>query len=55
LGNPDIAFLFISENLSNHWTALDDFEGEGYERVMTQVKLTDGSSVDAYFYMLQAE
>jgi len=46
-------FLFISENLSNHWPVLDDFEGEGYERVITQVKLTDGSKVDTYIYMLR--
>ena len=47
-------FLFISENLSSHWKALDDFEGEGYERVVTQAKLEDGSLVDAYIYVLWA-
>ena len=47
-------FVFISENLSNHWKVLDDFEGEGYERVVTQAKLKDGSMVDAYIYMLRA-
>ncbi|MBW1752218.1 MAG: gamma-glutamylcyclotransferase [Deltaproteobacteria bacterium] len=47
-------FLFISENLSSHWKTLDDFEGEGYERVATQAKLEDGSMVDAYIYMLRA-
>jgi gamma-glutamylcyclotransferase (GGCT)/AIG2-like uncharacterized protein YtfP len=47
-------FLFISENLSSHWKALDDFEGEGYERVVTQAKLEDGSMVDTYIYMLRA-
>jgi gamma-glutamylcyclotransferase (GGCT)/AIG2-like uncharacterized protein YtfP len=47
-------FLFISENLSSHWKALDDFEGEGYERVVAQAKLEDGSMVDAYIYILRA-
>ena len=47
-------FLFISENLSSHWKALDDFEGEGYERVVTQAKLEDESIVDAYIYILRA-
>jgi len=47
-------FVFISENLSSHWKALDDFEGEGYERVVTQAKLEDGIMVDAYIYMLRA-
>ena len=48
-------FLFISENLSNNWTLLDDFEGEEYERVITQVRLAGGSKVNAYIYMLRAE
>ncbi|MBT3321854.1 MAG: gamma-glutamylcyclotransferase [Anaerolineae bacterium] len=47
-------FLFISENLSNHWEMLDNFEGEGYERVTTQAKLEDESMVDAYVYVLLA-
>ena len=47
-------FLFVSENLSNHWNALDDFEGEGYARVITRAKLEDGSVVDAYIYTLRA-
>ena len=46
-------FLFISENLSSHWKVLDDFEGEGYKRVITQAKLKDGSMVDSYIYILQ--
>ena len=47
-------FLFTSENLSGHWADLDKFEGEAYERVLTKVKLTDGSTVDAYIYALRA-
>jgi len=47
-------FLFTSENLSNHWAALDEFEGEAYERVLVKVKLKDGSTVDAYIYTLRA-
>jgi len=47
-------FLFISGNLSSHWGVLDDFEGEGYERVLTQAELEDGSMVDTYIYTLQA-
>jgi gamma-glutamylcyclotransferase (GGCT)/AIG2-like uncharacterized protein YtfP len=45
-------FLFTSENLSGHWAALDEFEGEAYERVLAKVKLKDGSIVDAYIYTL---
>jgi gamma-glutamylcyclotransferase (GGCT)/AIG2-like uncharacterized protein YtfP len=45
--------MFESENLSRHWAALDEFEGEAYERVLTKVKRKDGSSVDAYVYVLR--
>ena len=46
-------FLFTSENLSSHWEALDAFEGEAYERVLTRVKLQVGTTVDAYIYRLR--
>ena len=46
--------LFSSESLAEHWARLDQFEGEGYERVLTTVKLEDGSSVDAYIYRLRS-
>ena len=48
-------FLFSSEKLSGHWVALDEFEGEAYERVLAEVKLKDGSLVDAYIYTLRAK
>lgn len=44
--------LFSSESLAEHWARLDGFEGEGYERVLTTVKLKDGTAVDAYIYRL---
>lgn len=45
-------FLFSSDALAEHWARLDEFEGEGYERVMTLAKLDGGSIVDAYIYSL---
>ena len=48
-------FLFTSKNLSGHWTSLDAFEGEAYRRVLTKVKLKDGSIVDAYIYTLRSK
>ena len=44
--------LFSSESLAEHWARLDEFEGEGYTRVLTTVKLEDGTAVDAYVYAL---
>ena len=45
-------FLFTSESLGEHWVRLDEFEGDGYERVLTKVKVEDGTTVDAYIYRL---
>ena len=46
-------FLFSSESLAEHWARLDEFEGEGYERVLTPVKREDGTTVDACIYRLR--
>lgn len=45
--------LFSSDSLAEHWACLDEFEGEGYERVLTTAKLKDGRTVDAYIYSLR--
>lgn len=44
--------VFSSEDLSAHWSRLDAFEGEGYERVLVSAKLQDGTVVSAYIYKL---
>jgi gamma-glutamylcyclotransferase (GGCT)/AIG2-like uncharacterized protein YtfP len=46
--------LFSSESLFEHWARLDEFEGEGYKRVLTSVRRKDGTTVDAYIYSLGA-
>lgn len=47
--------LFSSERLAEHWARLDEFEGEGYERVLTRARLEDGTAVDAYIYRLRGK
>ncbi|WP_409076574.1 gamma-glutamylcyclotransferase family protein (plasmid) [Pantoea sp. C3] len=47
-------FIFTSENLANHWEALDKFEGEGYERVPVEVMTREGSVVLASVYAVKA-
>ena len=54
-GSEIEGFLFSSERLTEHWTRLDEFEGEGYEHVLTTVKLKDGTVVDAYIYKLRTK
>ena len=48
-------FVFASESLPDHWARLDEFEGEGYERVLTTATLGDGAAVEAYIYKLSAK
>ena len=43
--------LFESPDLPGHWTRLDEFEGDGYRRVVTQVHTADGG-LDAWIYVL---
>ena len=52
-GDEVEGLLFSSEKLDEHWARLDEFEGEGYERVLTSVKRRDGTAVEAYVYRLR--
>jgi gamma-glutamylcyclotransferase (GGCT)/AIG2-like uncharacterized protein YtfP len=53
-GDEVEGFIFTSENLSNHWAALDEFEGEAYKRVLAKVKFEDGSIANAHIYTLRS-
>ena len=44
-------FLFTSDALDEHWGRLDVFEGDGYERVLTEVHLEDGGHTEAFIYV----
>lgn len=46
-------FLFSSDQLQAQWDRLDEFEGNGYRRVLTAVCRSDGSRVSAYIYALR--
>lgn len=48
-------FLFSSAQLAEHWAALDAFEGEAYERVLTTVQRKESSAVDAFIYVLRRQ
>ncbi|TQF71031.1 gamma-glutamylcyclotransferase family protein [Pseudoalteromonas luteoviolacea] len=45
-------YIFISEQLPNHWRALDDFEGPGYERVECDACTESGEYIKASVYAL---
>jgi gamma-glutamylcyclotransferase (GGCT)/AIG2-like uncharacterized protein YtfP len=42
--------VFESPDLPTHWSRLDDFEGDGYRRVVTIVR-TDEGDLDACIYV----
>jgi len=62
LGSPGIVpsdeeeevegFIFSSDHLSEHWTMLDEYEGNGYKRVPVLVMNESGEKIEAYVYAL---
>jgi gamma-glutamylcyclotransferase (GGCT)/AIG2-like uncharacterized protein YtfP len=47
--------VFTSDVLAEHWPRLDEFEGEGYRRVLTTARLRDGDLVPVYIYRLSRD
>lgn len=45
--------VFESMNLPDHWSRLDEFEGPGYQRVVTNVS-TPAGDINASIYVLRA-
>ena len=52
-GEPVKGFLFLSDNLPNHWDELDAFEGDAYERILIDVELESGGTAEAWIYSLR--
>ncbi len=52
-GEKITGVLFVSNNLNEHWSELDNFEGEAYERVQTTVKLKNNTTVEAFVYAIK--
>jgi len=52
-GPPVDVHLFESSDLPDHWARLDAFEGADYQRVVAQVRTTDGD-VPAWIYVIAA-
>jgi gamma-glutamylcyclotransferase (GGCT)/AIG2-like uncharacterized protein YtfP len=47
--------LFASDALVEHWVSLDEFEGSGYERVLTRARPGTGDDVQAWVYVGRLE
>ena len=52
---PVQGLVFSSSTFSRWWALLDAYEGEGYQRVTTKVKLKTGTSVEAFMYVPASE
>ena len=50
-GQPVSVDVLSSDDLREHWSRLDTFEGDGYRRVVTEVSTPDGV-VAAFIYVL---
>ncbi|OEC84735.1 gamma-glutamylcyclotransferase family protein [Acinetobacter sp. YK3] len=50
--NKVSGFVFFSDNLEQHWQALDEFEGAGYQRVPVKAHISTGKIVDSFVYAL---
>jgi hypothetical protein len=51
---PEVhGMVFSSQKLNRRWAWLDDFEGEGYERVLAPIRLVAGGRYVAYVYALR--
>ena len=54
LGPSVDVYLFESPELPKHWARLDEFEGSGYQRVVTTVNTEKGAR-SAWIYVLAEE
>jgi gamma-glutamylcyclotransferase (GGCT)/AIG2-like uncharacterized protein YtfP len=55
LGSPVKVNLFESTALPEHWARLDEFEGNGYRRVVTTVNTEEGGEQSAWIYVVAEE
>ncbi|MFW2176835.1 MULTISPECIES: gamma-glutamylcyclotransferase family protein [unclassified Moraxella] len=42
--------VFSSDALSEHWQRIDDFEGDGYQRILVDVTLATGEILTTFVY-----
>lgn len=51
-GNMVAGLVFSSDDLVNHWTRLDEFEGEAYQRIEVTATLDNGAKIQTFVYAL---
>ncbi len=48
------AYLFFSDELAHHWAYLDEFEGDGYRRILAKFELHNGEIGVGNIYAINA-
>jgi len=45
--------IFNSKDLTDYIKKIDKFEGDSYKRVISKIKLEDGTQVESYLYEIK--
>jgi gamma-glutamylcyclotransferase (GGCT)/AIG2-like uncharacterized protein YtfP len=54
-GEQVSGYLFTSRDLPQHWSMLDEFEGDDYRRVLVAVTVADGEQLNACVYAIRTD
>lgn len=54
-GSEVQGFVLSSDDLAANWQRIDDFEGDGYRRVLVTASLEEGHSSQVYIYILSGD
>ena len=52
-GSKIYGMIFQSKKLKKYIKKIDDFEGNNYKRVISKIKLEDGTKIDSYLYEIK--
>ncbi|GAA3397010.1 gamma-glutamylcyclotransferase family protein [Cryptosporangium minutisporangium] len=53
---PEVeGLVFTARSLGEHWERLDEFEGDGYRRVLAAARCPDGRTVSVHVYTLATD
>ena len=54
-GNAVPVSVLISDRLEKNWRSVDDFHGEGFERQVVSVTLSDDTAIQAWIYVARTD
>ena len=54
-GNAVPVSVLISDRLEKNWRSVDDFHGDGFERQVVSVTLSDDTAIQAWIYVARTD